>query len=44
MSFWVEVIMLIVCPIPYYDFIVEVKAINSDKNGNVSVYYLLSDF
>jgi hypothetical protein len=44
LSFWTEVILFLLCPIPYYDVIITIHSIGPDKNALVPVYYLLSDF
>jgi hypothetical protein len=43
-NFWLEVLIILICPIPYYDFIIEIPAMNPSKTGYVKVYYLFSDF
>jgi hypothetical protein len=42
--FWTEAFMMLMCPIPYWDIIIEIPALNGDKTASVKVYYLLSDF
>lgn len=44
LSFWVEAFMILLCPIPYWDFIIVVPALNLSKDASINVYYLLSDF
>jgi len=40
-----EILMLIVCPIPYFDRVICINPINADaRNETVAVYYLTSDF
>lgn len=43
-NFWIEVVVILICPIPYYDFIITIPAMNPTKTGSVNVYYLFSDF
>jgi len=43
-AFWIEVLVILLCPIPYYDKIITIHSMNPNKNGTVKVYYLLSDF
>lgn len=40
----VDVLIMIASPIPYYDLIITMKAIDADKRSFIPVYYLLSDF
>ena len=42
--FFVESLLILICPVPYCDMIITMPAMNPDKNGSVKVYYLLSDF
>jgi len=35
---------LIICPIPYYDFIIMINAPSLDRMSTIKIYYLLSDF
>jgi len=43
-SFWLEALVFLIWPIPYYDFIIIIQTINPENNGVVPVYYLFSDF
>jgi len=43
-SFWLEALIFMIFPIPYYDCIITVYTINRAENGTIPVYYLLSDF
>lgn len=36
--------MILLCPIPYWDMIIDINALNTSKTAPVPVYYLLSDF
>lgn len=44
LSFWVEAVTLIICPIPFFDFIIEMGAPSEDRMSRIQIYYLLSDF
>jgi len=35
---------LIICPIPYYDFIIQIDAPSFKRLTTIKIYYLLSDF
>lgn len=43
-EFWLEVVVFMVCPIPYYDIVIPIPVNNLLNTGTVNVYYLLSDF
>jgi hypothetical protein len=43
-SFWLESLIILICPIPYYDKIIPIPAMNPAKNASITVYYLMSDF
>jgi hypothetical protein len=43
-DFWIEAFMILLCPIPYWDMIIDISALNAAKTSPVPVYYLLSDF
>lgn len=44
LSFWIEVLVFLVCPIPYYDVIFHIDCLNIlDKSSDVKVWYLMSD-
>ena len=36
--------MILVCPIPFFDMIISMKALNVSKKEKTEVFYLLSDF
>lgn len=42
--FWAEAFMILLCPIPYWDCIIVIPALDFYKSSSVNVYYLLSDF
>jgi hypothetical protein len=35
---------LIICPVPFFDFIIVMGAPSLDRFGRIKIYYLLSDF
>ena len=39
-----EAIALLLCPIPYFDMIINIPAMDESMVGYVNCYYLLSDF
>lgn len=43
-DFWIEAFMILLCPPPYWDVIIDIKALNPANTTKVPVYYLLSDF
>jgi hypothetical protein len=46
MSFWLEAIIFLITPIPYFNPIIQSHAFDIEDRGSngVNVYYLLSDF
>jgi hypothetical protein len=44
-SFWAEALIFLIQPIPYYDILIPVQAIDiNNKTTTITVWYLLSDF
>lgn len=44
-SFWLEALIFLICPIPYWDMIIVMDTVNSTNHtSKIPVYYLLSDF
>lgn len=43
-SFWSEAFIILLCPVPYWDCIITLPAMNQDQTYTVYSYYLLSDF
>ena len=41
-DFWIEAFMILLCPPPYWDVIIDIKALNPANTTKVPVYYLLS--
>lgn len=42
--FFTEALMILLCPIPYWDMIITIPALNPEQTGTINCYYLLSDF
>lgn len=43
-SFWLEALIMMICPVPYWDYIVNMPCLNTSKKSFIPVYFLVSDF